>query len=140
MSTDHDPTLDGWRRLNGRGGYFDKIGPVWYRRDDDRLVHLAFRADASHDNGGGVVHGGMLLSLMDQVLGTLVFETVGRKPCATISLACDFVSPAKAGDWVEGTASLVRRGTGIVMVEGEIHAGGRLCVTASGVWKVLGVD
>lgn len=140
MSIEQDPTRDGWRRLNGRGGYFDKIGPVWYRRDAERAIHLAFRADPTHDNGNGIVHGGMLLSLTDQALGMLVFEATDRKPCATISLACDFLSAVKAGDWVEASASIVRKGAGIVMVEGELRVGDRLILTASGVWKVLGVD
>lgn len=138
MST--DPTADGWKQVDARGGFFDVIGPVWRRRDADQTVHYAFRAGPGHENGNGVVHGGMLMALADHTLGSLVYESAGRKLCSTLSLNSNFLAPARAGDWVEARARIVRRGRGVVFVDGDVLAGDKICLTAAGVWKIIGAD
>src|SRR3712207_8296997 len=53
--------------------------PIFGRR-------YGFVAEARHINLGGVVHGGMLMSFADDVLGMTVWEAAGRKPCTTVQL------------------------------------------------------
>jgi acyl-coenzyme A thioesterase PaaI-like protein len=85
-----------------------------------------------------VVHGGMLMSFADDVLGMTVWEAAGRRPCTTVQLNTHFVSPARAGEFVEGRAEVLRATRTVVFVRGTLSVAGRTVVAADGVWKILG--
>ena len=133
-----DPATAGWKRLQP-DGYPALIGPFWYKRDaDGRGFRYAFPAEARHLNMGGVVHGGMLMSFADDTLGMTVWEAAGRKPCTTVQMSTQFVSPVKLGEFVEGRAEVLRTTRSVVFVRGLVTVGERTIVHADGVWKILG--
>ncbi len=139
-----DPRAAGWRPLPAEG-YPALVGPFWVRREPpgeapggQRSWRYAFLAEPRHANLGGVVHGGMLMSFADDVLGMTVWEAAGRKPCTTVQLSTQFVSPARIGELVEGRAEVLRATRTLVFVRGTLTAGDRTVVSAEGVWKILG--
>lgn len=138
MTTEASDIPAGFEPMPSAGGFEDMVGPIYMRRDENGAYRLAFRARADHANPRGVVHGGMLMTLSDTVLGMAVWRAVGNKPCATISFNCHFVAGARPGDWIEANAEIVRRGRSVVFMRGEILAGDRLLGAVEGVWKVLG--
>ena len=70
-----------------------------------------FLAEQRHLNIGGVVHGGMLMSFADDVLGMTVWEAAGRKPCTTVQLNTQFIAPVQAGRAGRSAAAEVLRAT-----------------------------
>lgn len=137
-----DPRALGWKPLPAEG-YPALVGPFWTRRAEDgpdggKRYRYAFLAEKRHANIGGVVHGGMLMSFADDVLGMTVWEAAGRKPCTTVQLNTHFISPARIGELVEGRAEVLRATRTVVFVRGMLLAGDRLVVSADGVWKILG--
>jgi len=131
------PRDSSWSAI--RAASLELVGPLYCRREAAGYC-FGFQAAERHTNPRGVVHGGMTMTVIDQVLGALVFFSVGRKPCATVSLTCDFISFATPGDWLEARTRMRRRGRSLVFADGEITCGDRLVMTASGIWKVLGQD
>lgn len=113
------------------------VGPFFLRTQDEG-VHGLFPVRAYHLNRGGVVHGGMLMTFADMIMGRAAHDAIPDRRCATVSLNCDFVASAKLDDWVRGTARVVRRTRAILFVTGELHTDERPILTASGLWKVLG--
>ena len=92
MSATHDdPLASGWHLVEDEG-FMATVGPI-YARDGI----YAFRAEQKHANLVGVVHGGMLMSFADDVLGMTVWEAAGRKPCTTVQLNHQFIAPARIG-------------------------------------------
>lgn len=130
----------GWERFESRSGYEELVSPLWFRRDADQGGQLVFgfKAAPKYINTRKIVHGGMLLGFADHVLGMTVWHAIGCKPCATLSLTCNFVAAAKEGEWVEGRGSISRITRSVVFIRGEVSVGDRTVLTASGVWKVLG--
>lgn len=128
----------GWKRYPTEQGFEHHIGPLWYRKRDDEVVVFGFRAGLQHLNPMGIVHGGMLVTFADHVLGSLVWHRLGRKPCATASLNSDFLSSAKLNDWIEGVAEITRLGRSVVFVRGQILVENKTILTVSGIWKVIG--
>lgn len=118
------------------GRFADMVGPLYVRRDAQGSC-FGLRAEARHGNVRGSVHGGMLMTLADQVLGLTVLEAVDLAPMATISLNCDFVSAAMPGEWIEGRAAVVRTTRSIVFVRGTLTVREAVVLTASGIWKRL---
>ena len=133
-----DPAAVGWTK-EARAGFAELVGPIWSRRDGERLRY-GFLAEAKHANVRGVVHGGMLMTFADSALGRIVSEAVGRRPIATIQLDTHFLSPAKPGDFVEAEGRVVRKTRAVVFVEGTLTVKGHAVTHSTGIWKVLKVD
>lgn len=137
MSADRLPATTDWAPVR-QGGYPALIGPFLFRRDPAGTLVFAFVAEARHLNLGGVVHGGMLTSFADDVLGMSVWEAAGRRACTTVQLNMHFIAPAREGDRIEGQAEILRITRSVVFVRGTLRCGDRLIAAADGVWKLLG--
>ena len=89
----------GFVALPPRGGdFFDANGPVYLRHDGDDMT-LGFRLELRHCNPLRVAHGGMLVAMVDDLMGRVIWQL--GKPAVTVSLTCDFLSAARLGAWVE---------------------------------------
>ena len=131
------PIPEGFRPFESRGLFTEKIGPLYTKTDGDSTV-FGFLADEGHTNSNGVVHGGMLLSFLDEAMGQLVWYALDKKRCATITLNSDFVASAKPGDWIEAHAKINRKGLAVVFVRGELLVGDQRIMAADGIWKIIG--
>lgn len=129
---------EGWKPVRMHPGFFMRTGAYHYRHRGPGVTHWAFRADDGHLNANGTVHGGMLMTFADHVAGAAVFRAVEKRPCATVSLNSDFLSAAKAGDWIEGVAEVTRTTRTLVFVRARIWTEDRTILTATGIWKIFG--
>ncbi|MDP6405635.1 MAG: PaaI family thioesterase [Alphaproteobacteria bacterium] len=118
------------------GEFTNMIGPI-YQCIDERGFCYAFRAEERHTNNGGVVHGGMLVSVMDVMLAYMIEHEIGPKPRATTSLSVDFLTSARPGDWLEARGTITRRTSSLVFVRGLMTAGERPVLGASGMWALF---
>lgn len=113
------------------------IGPVHERREEDGTFVRALRIEDRHTNLGGMVHGGVLMSFADVVLGTVSYRHAGR-PGASVRMVSDFVAPARVGDWLEGRGEVTKATRSIVFAAGELTVGERTILTMAGTYKLLG--
>ncbi len=116
-------------------------GPHYFREHDGDLV-AGLRARPVHANAGGVVHGGALTAFADSAL--TAFALRGMNPdedwVATISLNCEFVAPARPGDWIECRGAVTRRTGALVFVRGAMTVGETTIMTCSTVLRRLRRD
>lgn len=128
---------EGFRPFRFSVGFLETIGPLYGKWDGTRLL-MGFRAEERHCNPGGVVHGGMLATFADMLLPIAARvqskADVGFAP--TVNLTLDFLSPAKLGSWVEGSAEFLRAGKTLFFAQGTASADGVLCLRASAIFKV----
>lgn len=127
---------DGFRPANSGGPFGKEVGP-FYLREGESEFRIGLRIVERHINPNGVVHGGVYMTLADHVGSTAIFRSLSEKvPFATISLNCDFLAPAKAGDWIEGWGEVVRRTRTLAFANATIELEGQPIVRASGIWKL----
>lgn len=138
LSPPFDPIAAGWKRMSPEG-YPALIGPFFAKREGEGWRY-GFLAEPRHRNAGGVVHGGMLMSFADDVLGMTVWAAAGRKPCTTVQLNTHFIAPVRVGDFVEGRAEVLRTTRSVLFVRGILTVGDRTVAHADGVWKILGAN
>lgn len=129
-----DPAGEGWTRHDGVE-FMGLVGPIWSREDDGRPL-FGFLAEPRHLNRGGVVHGGMLMTFVDQTLGMVGWRATNRQAQLTIQLDTHFISSAKAGEFVVARGRVVRRTRSLLFLACELSVGERLVATSSGVWKL----
>ena len=142
MSSKEAP--EGFRALPVEGfgshGDFEKlIGPLYVADITKASLRFGLFAAKKHCNFYGVVHGGVFMSLVDSMMGNVVFATLAEgKRVATISVTTDFMGAGKDGDWLEGDASIVRLGRTIAFADARIRIADKLVFFASGKFAITG--
>ena len=146
MSDDNPP--EGFLRID-----FDRGGPVTFNGHIGNLYCkrgpkgtreefvLGFRVHQTMCNPAGGLHGGMMMTAADLV-GTMGGGAlVGlRKFLPTVSMTCDFVAPARLGDWVEGRPELVRQTRSLLFTNIYLTVGEEKILRASAIAKIPSGD
>lgn len=129
-----DPAADGWkpRSLEGFAGL---VGPLWTRKEGESWAY-GLLAEAKHANPAGLVHGGMLMTLIDHALSAIAWEAAERKPCVTVQVDVKFIAPVRPGQFVEARGRVLKRTSGLVFMQGVLAAQG--AEVASAVLKIVG--
>ncbi|WP_025763154.1 PaaI family thioesterase [Dyadobacter tibetensis] len=67
-----------------------------------------------------VLHGGIAATILDDVIGTMVYALGREHAYTSVNLNCDFLHAAKLGDTLIAHAFVVRAGRNIIHVEAEL--------------------
>jgi uncharacterized protein (TIGR00369 family) len=121
------------------GGFNSFVGPLFRlpQMADEGVRRFAFIVADKHMNSAGSAHGGMLMAFMDVAMSRSARAAAGdAKSCSTVSLNCDFVGPGRLGDLIEARIRVTRRARTMVFLSGELVAGDRTLLVATGLWKV----
>jgi uncharacterized protein (TIGR00369 family) len=126
----------GWKQVNATGAFMAQAGPLWARRDGDGegWVYGVLTTDR-HLNPAGVVHGGLLATLIDHALSTVAWEAAGRVPCVTVQLDTQFMAAVPAGVLVEARARVSRRTSSLVFMRGQLTVDGTEVLVAQALMK-----
>ncbi|UWR40394.1 PaaI family thioesterase [Phaeobacter inhibens] len=114
---------------------------VGYRTEIDTRTgacRVSLELAPQHLNRNGLLHGGIVATLMDVVCGNTAsqhFDTAAHPPVVTVSLTLSYVAAARAGR-VEAKAKATGGGASLAYVAGELMDGsGQVLATANGVFK-----
>ncbi|EWH00814.1 PaaI family thioesterase [Halomonas sp. BC04] len=118
-------------------GYHELLGMHVVEWAEDHAV-VELNVDAQHLNRSGIVHGGVLTSMLDSALSLagLYCDVPGRvRRGMTLSLTTTFVSPARGGV-LRATGRVRGGGHKIFMASGEVTDGsGELLAIAEGSFR-----
>jgi uncharacterized protein (TIGR00369 family) len=134
MTAVADPALEGWKPRT-LPGFFDLVGPLWTKKEGDSWAY-GIVAEDKHINPAGIVHGGMLATLLDHALSAIAWEANDRKPCITIALDVHFLAPARPGQFVAARGRIVRQASSLVFMQGNLTVDGDEIATASAILKI----
>ena len=92
------------------------------------------------ENPYGVIQGGLLAAMIDNMVGPAVFSVAPDRRSTTIYLSVSFLSPARPGEILRGVAEVVKAGRSQVYVEARLEreADGALLVRATATNLLLG--
>lgn len=127
---------DGFRPGDLGAGFVGHIGPFYERLlPDDGGAHLGIAVERRHINPAGMVHGGLLATLMDVGIAYHASLAVGKGTFyVTMGLNLNFLAAAGLGDWIETRATISRHGRNTLFGTGEIRSGETLLMTGSGIY------
>lgn len=112
------------------------VGPFNIARLAEDRFYLSLVVRDDHLNQGGVVHGGVSMTLADNAMGVGA-SINGEQPASTIEFSAKFLAAAKFGAPLYGEAVVERRTKDLCFMSAELWNGGRKTLTASGVWKYI---
>jgi uncharacterized protein (TIGR00369 family) len=131
---------------------FDKLGRRpkipemldWELVDFDieaQSIKLSFDGGDRFANTVGFIHGGILMAMLDETMGGVILNTTQATVFATtISLAVDFIRPARCGR-IFGEGQITSLGKSIAFVEGKlIGEDGKLLARATASFKLTPFD
>ncbi len=138
--TDRHPHLDGWTKWGGSEPFEDHAGPFYMKISDSNEPHLsAFVCEERHLNGGGFLHGGMLMSFADYALFVIAHDALREEHSVTVSCSTEFLKgAAPIGDCVYAKGEVTRNTRSMVFVRGEIYTGDDTLATFTGILKKIG--
>lgn len=86
----------------------------------DDGMEWAFEVRPEMTNPAGVLHGGMAVTMLDDIVGISVMALQGAYH-ASVNVTADFLAPARAGDRLIARSRLVRRGRRLVNAEATLQ-------------------
>lgn len=133
--TENDNPPNGYVLSTSRGPYTTHNGPFYHKVTEEGFRH-GVRVKKRHCNSRGITHGGMLMAFADGLLGTAVWRQT-QMVALTVRMNSDFLSSARPGEWLEGTARVTRATKSVAFCEAELFVGSRPVLKASGVFKIM---
>ena len=142
-AVDRKSVPDDFYAATKHSGFGRHIGPYYFADIEDAAGDLrhwtGLKVDDRHAGraGGEYGHGGILMVLLDEVMGRTASRTVG-KVCMTVSMQTNFCAPFYNGDFLRASATVSRRGRNLVFVDAVVKCADETIGTASGVWMNSG--
>jgi len=125
----------GWQCYPGGDPFEDLAGPFYYRVSEDGAPVCAFRAEKKHLNGGGFLHGGLVMTFADFSLFVIARDVIDGSRTVTATFNGELVGTAREGDFVECRGEVVKAGRSMVFVRGLITCGDEPVMAFSSVLK-----
>ena len=125
----------GWQCYPGGDPFEDLAGTFYYRVRDDGVAVCAFRAEKKHLNGGGNLHGGLVMTFADFSLFVIARVVIDDASTVTATFNGELVGTAREGDLVECTGEVVKAGRSMVFVRGLVTCGEEPVMSFSSVLK-----
>ena len=123
MNTVLTGRLAGYESWEGVDPFEDHSGPFFFRKHEDGHVTCAFEAKPHHCNGGGFLHGGLLMTFADFSLFAIGSNVLHGGPSVTVSFSAEFTAAAGAGNFIEARGEVVRNTGSMVFLRGQVFTG-----------------
>jgi acyl-coenzyme A thioesterase PaaI-like protein len=134
LQTVTDGEWAGWSCYPGGDPFEDHAGPFYFRDGPDGPV-CAFRAERKHMNGGGFLHGGLVMTFADFALFVIARQAIVGARAVTATFSGEFVGSAREGELVECTGEVVKNARSMVFCRGLITCKGEPVMSFSSVLK-----
>ncbi|MDP9180369.1 MAG: PaaI family thioesterase [Chloroflexota bacterium] len=108
-------------------------------------VRMSLVVEEKHTNPNGVMHGGVLTTLMDETLGAVVASVRGMDvmraaPHATVEMNVSFLAGARAGDDIVVEGRALKVGRSVAFGEAEARRRGSDDLVAKGRFTYVVVE
>jgi acyl-coenzyme A thioesterase PaaI-like protein len=129
----------GWSEVSSREPFAWHVGPTFERRGPDGITEVRFGVDERRldPHRAGRLHDGMTLYVADFFTGRTSTRAATR-PCVTLSMNVRRFADAMQGELVDFVATVQAATPSVVFTDGHFHSGGRLLMSISSAWKILG--
>ncbi|SDM01574.1 PaaI family thioesterase [Aliiruegeria lutimaris] len=133
--TGAQPAPTDWRNVE-IAGFMGHIGPLQRSTRNGEADRFGLATSDTHANHIGSIHGGVITSLLDQVIALTAWKAAERQPTVTVQMDTRFLGAAKSGDFLEARARLRHATRSLLFVDGEVTCDDRPIATATAVMKI----
>lgn len=128
----------GWSTWSqGADPYETVVGPFCFRVGDDGRAQCAFEPRPHHLNGGGTIHGGLLMSFADFSLFAIAHNALRGVRAVTLTCNSEFLSAGSLGGNVYAEGEVLRETRSLLFVRGLLSQETRPLLAFSGTLKKI---
>lgn len=128
----------GWTTWsNGADPFETLVGPFCFRIGEDGRARCAFEPKPHHLNGGGTIHGGLLMSFADFSLFAIAHHVLSGAHAVTLTCNSEFISAGNLDGFVEAQGDVLRVTRSLVFVRGLVTQRDRTLLAFSGTLKKI---
>lgn len=113
----------------------EAIAPLYFRIDENNQFVLAFHVGPQHCNARGYCHGGVWATMADLQFG-ISLGRLTKQTGPTVSMSLDYLGSAHEGQWVEGSARLLRQTPKLAFVDATFTADGEPVLRANAIFRL----
>lgn len=133
-----DGPFKGWLTWgNGNDPFETLCGPLCFRTEADGRQRAGFMPEGKHLNGGGVLHGGALMTFADFSLFAIAHGVLQGTHAVTVTFNSELVGAGVAGTPVYAEGRVVRETKSLVFVQGVLEQDGQPIMAFSGTLKKI---
>ncbi|MDD3365270.1 MAG: PaaI family thioesterase [Syntrophomonas sp.] len=81
-------------------------------------------SNQEHTNPIGLIHGGLIMSIVDAAMGNAI-RSLGIKG-ATVDISTSLTSAARLGDTIVARGKVLKAGKNLIFTEGQVYVGDKL--------------
>ena len=133
---DSTPPIPGYTVYDPIDPYENHAGPFFWRELEEGSQHFVMRAEARHCNRHAIVHGGLMMCMIDLAM-VVAAKQDWEEQLVTVSLNTEFVAAGREGELIEALGRLTRRTGSLAFVTGRVYVAERTLLTASAVLKPI---
>ena len=126
----------GWTPVtHNMGPFMDLLSPIWSKgggADKEYGVLITEK----HLNINGIAHGGLLMSLVDQIISLVINDHYGPTNMSTIDMSTHFISPAAHNDWVIASVQIKQRTRRMVFATTQLTVGERVVLSGQAIMRL----
>lgn len=120
-----------------RSSFMDHVGPILQAKSDpEGVARLAVKVEKIHANMLGLMHGGMLATLIDSAMARALVATLKRRS-VTLKMSAEYLDVVRQGDVAVATGRLVSHDRDFGFTTCEVRVGEALKARATGVFRLL---
>jgi uncharacterized protein (TIGR00369 family) len=110
-----------------------------FSRQLERAVQIGLHLREVHCNARGFPHGGVIAALADNAMGLSCRKVLSSGPggLVTVSLAVDYVSTAKIGQWLQIEPRVLRAGRSMSFADALVTADGAIIARANASFRAV---
>jgi uncharacterized protein (TIGR00369 family) len=90
------------------------------RQADEGQIAIEFTVREEMTNPMGILHGGAMAAIIDDVIGTATFSLGQENFYTSVNLVIDFLASARQGEAITARTRIIRAGKTMVNVECEV--------------------
>lgn len=133
--TKQDIAPNGWKPVKA-AGFMELIGPLLRSTSLDDKNTFGLQTNDRHKNHIGLVHGGVLTSLLDHVLAIVAWNALDRQPTVTVQMDTKFLGAARSGDFLEVRATVRHATHSLMFIDAEISCATSPIASATAIMKI----
>ena len=124
------------------GPYSQHCGPLMYKQElssEGNIIKgwVGLLLEEKHVGGNNRGHGGLLMTLLDEVMGMNACFHRDLQPCVTVSMQTQFFAPMEIGEFIWAEAHITHSTATLAFVEGKAWINDKLIGNANGTWKYI---
>jgi uncharacterized protein (TIGR00369 family) len=128
----------GWLSWGRGGDPFETLcGPLCFRTEADGRQRAAFMPETKHLNGGGVLHGGALMTFADFALFAIAHPVLNGQHAVTVTFNSELMGAGVLGAPIYAEGVVMRETKSMVFVQGRLEQHGAAIMAFSATLKKI---